>query len=317
MSTTSQSTGPDLVQRIRSLPAKRRRALVALLRQQGVDLAALDRLDGLDAPERPGPLDVLDALDTIPRLPRSAEEPVRLSFTQQRLWFLAQLDGSSAAYNIPMAVRLRGSLDRPALLRALAAVVQRHEALRTRFVERDGVPYQRIGDGGGITVAEEELADPAELTELCRQEAAAPFDLEHDPLIRIRLLRLAEQDHVLLVTMHHGVSDGWSVGVLIRDVTALYGAFHAGLPDPLAPLPVQYADFAHWQRGRLAEGLQERQVTYWKQQLAGVEPRLSLTADRERPAVKTYRGRARACSARPSCCSGCAGSPRSTMPPCT
>ncbi|WP_329586125.1 amino acid adenylation domain-containing protein [Kitasatospora sp. NBC_01250] len=290
MSTTSQSTGPDLVQRIRSLPAKRRRALVALLRQQGVDLAALDRLDGLDAPERPGPLDVLDALDTIPRLPRSAEEPVRLSFTQQRLWFLAQLDGSSAAYNIPMAVRLRGSLDRPALLRALAAVVQRHEALRTRFVERDGVPYQRIGDGGGITVAEEELADPAELTELCRQEAAAPFDLEHDPLIRIRLLRLAEQDHVLLVTMHHGVSDGWSVGVLIRDVTALYGAFHAGLPDPLAPLPVQYADFAHWQRGRLAEGLQERQVTYWKQQLAGVEPRLSLTADRERPAVKTYRG---------------------------
>lgn len=269
MSTTTQGSGLDLIRKIRSLPAKRQRALIAMLKQQGVDLSALD---------------------TIARLPRSAEEPVQLSFTQQRLWFLAQLDGTSAAYNIPMATRLRGHLDRPALLRALAEVVQRHEALRTRFVDHDGVPYQLIGDGRDIVVGEEELADPADLPLVCAREAAEPFDLEHDPLIRVRLLRQSEQEHVLLVTMHHGVSDGWSVGVLVRDLIALYGAFSAGLPSPLQPLPVQYADYAHWQREWLAGDVRTRQVEYWKKQLAGVDPRLSLPADRERPAVKTYHG---------------------------
>ncbi|WP_328877599.1 non-ribosomal peptide synthetase [Streptomyces sp. NBC_00299] len=269
MGTTSQDTGLDLIRRIRSLPEKRQRALIALLRKQGVDLSALE---------------------TIPRLSRTDGTPVPLSFTQQRLWFLAQLDGTSAAYNIPMAMRLRGSLDRPALLRALETVVQRHEVLRTRFADGGGVPRQVIGDGSDFTVAEEELTDPARLAAICRDEAAAPFDLERGPLIRARLLRQSEQEHHLLVTTHHSVSDGWSVGVFFRDLVALYEAFCAGRPDPLEPLPVQYADYAHWQHERLAGDLHGRQTDYWKRQLAGVDPRLTLPADRERPRVKTYTG---------------------------
>ncbi|WP_031095154.1 non-ribosomal peptide synthetase [Streptomyces sp. NRRL S-15] len=269
MGTTSQDTGLELIRKIRSLPRKRQRALIALLRKQGVDLSALE---------------------TIPRLPRTDGTPVPLSFTQQRLWFLAQLDGTSAAYNIPMAMRLRGRLDRPALLRALAAIVRRHEVLRTRFADDSGVPRQVIGDGGDFTVAEEELTDPARLAAICHDEAAAPFDLERGPLIRVRLLRQSDQEHHLLVTTHHSVCDGWSVGVFFRDLVALYEAFRAGRPDPLEPLPVQYADYAHWQRERLAGDLQDRQTAYWKRQLAGVDPRLTLPADRERPRVKTYTG---------------------------
>ncbi len=272
MGTTGKESGPDLIRRIRSLPAKRQRALIGLLKKQGIDLSVLD---------------------TIPRLPRSAgepDEPGRLSFTQQRLWFLAQLDGSSAAYNIPMAMRLRGRLDSPALVRALEALVRRHETLRTRFVDRGGVSYQQIDDGRDFVVPAEELPDPAELPLRCAREAGTPFDLERGPLIRARLLRLAEQEHVLLVTMHHAVCDGWSIGVFRRDLAALYEAFCAGQPGPLKPLPIQYADYAHWQRQRLADEAQARQVEYWKQQLAGVDSRLSLPADRERPAIKTYQG---------------------------
>ncbi|MBQ1098888.1 amino acid adenylation domain-containing protein [Streptomyces sp. b94] len=269
MDTTSQDTGLALIRRIRSLPQKRQRALIELLRKQGVDLSALE---------------------SIPRLPRTDGTPVPLSFTQQRLWFLAQLDGTSAAYNIPMAMRLRGRLDRPALLRALAAVVQRHEVLRTRFADDGGVPRQVIGDGRDFTVGEEELDDPARLAAICREEAAAPFDLERGPLIRARLLRQSEQEFHLLVTTHHSVSDGWSVGVFFRDLVTLYEAFCAGRPDPLEPLPVQYADYAHWQRERLAGELHGRQTDYWKRQLAGVDPRLTLPTDRERPRVKTYTG---------------------------
>ncbi|MGV9907342.1 amino acid adenylation domain-containing protein [Streptomyces sp. NPDC003388] len=271
MDITSQDTGLDLVRRIRSLPAKRQRALVALLRKQGVDLSALS---------------------AVPRLPRDAGEPLPLSFTQQRLWFLEKLGGTGAAYNIPVAMRLSGRLDRPALLRALAAVVQRHEVLRTRFTEHEGVPGQVIGDGADFTVVEEELADPARLPGICREEAAAPFDLARGPLIRARLLRRSEQEHHLLVTTHHSVCDGWSVGVFFRDLVACYEAFAAGRPTPLAPLPVQYADWADWQRRRLADEVQERQVGYWRRQLAGVDPRLTLPTDRERPRVKTYAGAA-------------------------
>ncbi|MFG3513205.1 amino acid adenylation domain-containing protein [Streptomyces bobili] len=269
MGTTSQDNGLELIRRIRSLPQKRQRALIALLRKQGVDLSALE---------------------TIPKLSRTDGTPVPLSFTQQRLWFLAQLDGTSAAYNIPMAMRLRGHLDRPALLHALEAVVQRHEVLRTRFADDGGVPRQVIGDGSDFTVAEEELTDPARLAALCRDEAAAPFDLGRGPLIRVRLLRQSEQEHHLLVTAHHSVSDGWSAGVFFRDLVALYEAFRTGRPDPLEPLPVQYADYAHWQRERLAGDLHDRQTDYWKRRLAGIDPRLTLPADRERPRVKTHTG---------------------------
>ncbi|EFL27597.1 amino acid adenylation [Streptomyces himastatinicus ATCC 53653] len=269
MNTIPQDLRQEVVRKIRSLPAKRQRALAALLGKQGVDLSAL----GIIAPS-----------------PRPAGEPVPLSFTQQRLWFLAQLDGSSAAYNIPIAVRLRGHLDRAALVGALEAVVRRHEALRTRFVDHDGVPYQHIGDGGDFTVHEEDVADETELSRICAREAATPFDLESDPLIRARLLRRSEREHVLLVTMHHGVSDGWSVGVLFRDLTACYEALRDGRPAPLEPLPVQYADYARWQRQWLVDDVRARQVEYWRKQLSGVDPMLSLPTDRERPPVKTYHG---------------------------
>ncbi|MGQ4420065.1 condensation domain-containing protein, partial [Streptomyces sp. SAS_269] len=207
MDITSQDTGLDLVRRIRSLPAKRQRAVIALLRKQGVDLSALR---------------------AVPRLPRDTGEPLPLSFTQQRLWFLEKLGGTGAAYNIPVAMRLSGRLDRPALLRALAAVVQRHEVLRTRFAEHEGVPGQIVGDGADFTVTQEELAAPAHLAGICREEAAAPFDLARGPLIRARLLRQSEQEHHLLVTTHHSVCDGWSVGVFFRDLVACYEAFGEG-----------------------------------------------------------------------------------------
>lgn len=135
------------------MPAKRQRAVIAMLRQQGVDLSALD---------------------IIPRLPRSAEQPLPLSFAQQRLWFLAQIEGASATYNVPMAMRLHGPLDRDALRRALADLVRRHEALRTRFEERDGVPYQCIDDGAGFTVREQDVADPADIPRICQREMLTP-----------------------------------------------------------------------------------------------------------------------------------------------
>ncbi|GAA5207395.1 amino acid adenylation domain-containing protein [Streptomyces thinghirensis] len=269
MSTPNNGTSLDLIRKIKSLPANKQRALIAMLKKQGVDLSALEAIG--------------------PR-PHTADEPVPLSFAQQRLWFLAQLDGTSAYYNIPMAMRLSGPLDRSALLRALETIVQRHEALRTRFVERDGVPYQEIGDGRDFTVGEETLTDPAALPSICEREAVAPFDLARDSLIRVRLLRESEREHVLLVTMHHSVSDGWSLGVFFRELVTLYEAFHAGEPSPLAPLPIQYADYAHWQRQWLVDEVQDRQLGYWAHRLEGVDPRLPLPADRTRPAIKTYEG---------------------------
>ncbi|QCX74368.1 Tyrocidine synthase 3 [Streptomyces sp. YIM 121038] len=269
MSTPHKGTSLDLIRKIKSLPANKQRALIAMLKKQGVDLSALEAIG--------------------PR-PHTGNEPVQLSFAQQRLWFLAQLDGTSAYYNIPMAMRLSGPLDRPALLRALSTIVQRHEALRTRFVERDGVPYQEMGDGSDFTVGEEELTDPAELPSICEREAVAPFDLARDSLIRVRLLRESEQAHVLLVTMHHSVSDGWSLGVFFREMVTLYEAFQAGHASPLAPLPIQYADYARWQRQWLVDEVQDRQLGYWTRRLDGVDPRLPLPADRTRPAIKTYAG---------------------------
>ncbi|MCX4750084.1 amino acid adenylation domain-containing protein [Kitasatospora sp. NBC_01287] len=269
--TNQEHGGLELVQRFRTLSPKQQRAVRALLEKQGVDLSLLD---------------------VIPRVPRSADDLAPLSSTQQRLWFLAQLDGSSAAaaYNLPGATRLLGPLDRPALVRALDAVVQRHEATRTRFVVKDGVPYQHVGDGSEFSLRTEELADPARLPLLMEREATTPFDLDRDPLVRVRLLRLSEQEHVLLITMHHTVCDGWSYRVINRDLALLYEAFRAGQPNPLKPLPIQYADFAHWQRDWFAGEEYARRLDYWTTRLAGVNPRLSLPTDRPRPPVKTYNG---------------------------
>src|SRR5262249_20833855 len=183
--------------------------------------------------------------------------PVPLSFAQQRLWFLAQLDPrASLAYHIPGGVRLTGALDTVALQAALDRIVARHDALRTGLQSVDGVPLQVIAAAQrGFALAYHDLYGhpqaEAELERLAREEADAPFDLQRGPLIRGRLVRLAEREHVLLVTMHHIVSDGWSMGVLINEFSALYAAFRQGRPDPLPPLAIQYADYAVWQRRHL------------------------------------------------------------------
>ncbi|HEU4560010.1 MAG TPA: amino acid adenylation domain-containing protein, partial [Longimicrobium sp.] len=222
--------------------------------------------------------------------------PLPLSFAQQRLWFIDQLEPGSTTYHIPFALRLRGALVRGALVRALDRIVARHEALRTAFHAVDGEPVQRIApvDESAFRLVEHDLhAAPdaeGELHRLVSDEARAPFDLEHGPLIRGRLVRMEADDHVLLLTMHHIVSDGWSMGVLHRELGALYAAFARGEPDPLPPLPVQYADYAVWHRRWVEGEVLRRQADYWRQTLAGAPELLELPADHARPARQDFAG---------------------------
>ncbi|MDR8367970.1 non-ribosomal peptide synthetase, partial [Pseudomonas sp. JL3] len=228
----------------------------------------------------------------------SRDEDLPLSFAQQRLWFLAQMEGASAAYHMPAGLRLRGTLDSVALQRALDRIVARHEALRTTFVQdHRQEARQRIALADvGFTLLQHDLSDQVdaerELNVLAAQEATDTFDLEHGPLIRGRLIRLNPQDHVLLVTMHHIVSDGWSIGVLTGELAALYEAFRHGLDDPLPALTVQYADYAVWQRRWLSGEVLETQSTYWQQTLAEAPALLMLPTDRVRPAQQDYAGAA-------------------------
>jgi len=219
-----------------------------------------------------------------------------LSFAQQRLWFLDQLEPSSAFYNIPIAVRLRGALDIAALELTLSELNSRHEILRTTFKIVDEQPVQVIGaaEQARLPVLDlcglpEERREP-EVRRLIEAEASRPFDLAVGPLVRAQLLKLSEQEHVLLFTMHHIISDGWSMGVLIKEVAALYNAYSQGQQSPLAELPVQYADYAVWQRAWLQGDALENQLEYWRHQLAGAPPVLELPTDRPRPAVQTFRG---------------------------
>ncbi|HEX8317854.1 amino acid adenylation domain-containing protein [Longimicrobium sp.] len=221
-----------------------------------------------------------------------------LSFSQQRLWFLEQLGELGSTYHIPEQLRLRGALDRPALARALERIVARHESLRTVFVLVDGEPEQRIlpVEESGFALGEHDLrGEPhaeAQVERLVDREADAPFDLERGPLVRARLVRLADDDHLLLVTMHHVVADGWSMGVFNRELSTLYTAFSQGQPDPLAALPVQYADYAAWQR-QWAEGeVLDAQAAYWTQALAGAPELLDLPTDHPRPARQDHAGAA-------------------------
>ncbi|HEX9935693.1 MAG TPA: amino acid adenylation domain-containing protein, partial [Longimicrobium sp.] len=233
------------------------------------------------------------ALPPIEPAPRDGRVP--LSFAQQRLWFLEQLGGMGSTFHLPTRVRLRGELDRAALVRALDAMVARHESLRTVFAETDGVPEQRIAPAdAGFRLVEHDLggrADAqAELGRVVAEEADAPFDLQRGPLIRGRLVRLAADDHVLLVTIHHIVSDGWSMGVLTRELSALYAAFRRGEPDPLPALPIQYADYAVWQRRWVEGELLREQADYWTRTLAGAPELLELPTDRPRPAEQDHAG---------------------------
>ncbi|MFL6235263.1 MAG: amino acid adenylation domain-containing protein, partial [Thermoanaerobaculia bacterium] len=211
-----------------------------------------------------------------------------LSFAQERLWFLDQLTPGSAAYNVPAAFRLHGRLDAAALERAFSEVARRHEALRTTFPSRGGRPVQEIAPPAGWTLPVADLSalpDPAaEAARRTAEEILQPFDLLRGPLLRTLLLRLGPEEHVLVLTLHHGVADLWGAGVLVREVAELY----AGAVPP--ELPVQYADFAVWQRGWLDGAELERQLGYWRRELAGAPPALDLPTDRPRPPVESFCG---------------------------
>ncbi len=218
------------------------------------------------------------------------------AYAQQRLWFLTRLGGAAGAYNVPLGVELIGPLDRAALRASLDRVLARHEALRTTFEEVEGVAHQRIGAPRPFALDEHDLrgllTDEAAraLRALQEQEAATPFDLVRGPLVRGRLVRLADERHALLLTMHHIVSDGWSLGLLASELEALYSARMRGASDPLPPLPVQYADYAVWQRQRLSGARLEQEGRWWRETLAGAPPLLELPADRKRPPMQDHRG---------------------------
>ncbi|MET0400642.1 MAG: amino acid adenylation domain-containing protein, partial [Longimicrobiaceae bacterium] len=225
------------------------------------------------------------------RVPRTG--PLPLSFAQQRLWVVDRLEPGSAAYNMPFALRLRGALDVAALRASLDALVARHETLRTTFSEQGGVPVQVIHPAAPVAPRELDLRGlpeaqrMAEAGRLASEEALRPFDLAHGPLLRSTLLRLGEDDHVLLFTLHHVVSDGWSIDVLVREVSALYGAFSRGEEAHLPDLPVQYADFAVWQRAWLAGEVLEEQIGFWKEALGGAPPLLEIPTDHPRAPGKS------------------------------
>ncbi|HEX5725480.1 MAG TPA: condensation domain-containing protein, partial [Longimicrobiaceae bacterium] len=231
-----------------------------------------------------------------PVVPVERTTALPLSFAQERLWFLDRLEPGSTTYNIPAAWRLGGALDEAALERALGEVVRRHEALRTVLAEADGSPVQVIAPFGGFALPVEDLSGLGEtdreaaVRRRVREEARRAFDLSAGPLFRAALLRLGAEDHVLLLSMHHIVSDGWSMGVLFRELSALYAAYREGRESPLPELPVQYADYAVWQREQLEGEVLDRQLAYWKERLAGAPELLELPTDHPRPPVQTYRG---------------------------
>jgi hypothetical protein len=221
--------------------------------------------------------------------------PTVLSYTQKRLWFIHRLDPDGTSYNLPGAVRIEGPLDVPALEKSLKEIVRRHEVLRTRFVVVNGAPQQVVEDNATIElpiigldhVPSDELQK--RVASILQEDAQTLFNLEDSPLVRAKLLRLGERQYVLLVTMHHIVADDWSMGILVRELSALYRAFSAGRPSPLTELPIQYADFSMWQQKWFNGEALAQQLEYWKKQLAGLQP-LELPTDRRRPDVPGGKG---------------------------
>ena len=220
---------------------------------------------------------------------------MKTSFSQQRLWFLSQMESVSAAYHISLGLRLRGELDVEALRKALDYLVARHEPLRTTFSMMDGEPMQYIAEvGQGFALGEYDLRDRVdavgELERLRVHEATAPFDLKAGPLIRGRLIRLANAEYVLLITMHHIISDGWSMGVLLSELSTLYRDYHTAGSASLGDLDIQYADYAAWQREHFSGPLLDKSRAYWKQKLAGIPALHQLPTDRPRPEQQDYTG---------------------------
>jgi hypothetical protein len=228
-------------------------------------------------------------------LRRGEIEQLPLSFAQQRLWFLDQMEGESVAYNMPVAMRLRGALDTESLRRALETIVHRHEPLRTVFHVRDEEPIQVIQQPRRFELPLVDLRDlqpearEAEVARRGREEADRPFDLATDLMLRASLLRLAEEEHWLLLTTHHIASDGWSVNLLWKELGTLYAAYSRSEASPLPDLPIHYADYAVWQRSQLQGERLDRLVRYWRKQLDGLTP-LELSTDRPRPPHPSQRG---------------------------
>jgi len=227
----------------------------------------------------------LPAIVPVPR-----EQPLPMSFAQQRLWFMAQMEGGNQAYNVPLALGLRGPLDADALECALLRIVERHETLRSRFVPRDDSAEVIIAATAGGEWFQREASSYDALPARLREEASAPFDLAHGPLLRARLLRMGAEHHVLALTVHHIVADGWSLGVLTQELSTLYPAMRQGQPDPLPPLAIQYGDYAVWQRRWLAGAQLQRQADYWRQALDGAPTLLKLPSDRPRPERQDFAG---------------------------
>ncbi|MEH2247202.1 amino acid adenylation domain-containing protein [Nostoc sp.] len=225
---------------------------------------------------------------TIPQIANRESAP--LSFAQQRVWFLQQLQPNSRAYILSNTQRLTGKLNASGLQQSLDAIVVHHEALRTNFITSlDGSPIQVIGTPRPVELKIIKVA-PAQVESLLNKEAQRLFNLESDLMLRATLLQLDEQEHILLLVMHHIASDGWSIGILWQQLTDLYQAFLSGKPSPLAKLPIQYADFAVWQHQWLSSEVLSCQINYWKTQLAGANTVLELPTDRPRPPVQTYQG---------------------------
>ncbi|MHC0066354.1 amino acid adenylation domain-containing protein [Nostoc sp. UIC 10890] len=230
----------------------------------------------------------------IERISRLHELP--LSFAQQRLWFLAQLDPNSSFYNIPAAVRLQGQLHIKALQQSFNEIIRRHEALRTNFQAKEGQPVAIISSETSLTLPIFDISElstneqEAQVRQLALAEAQQPFDLKNDLLLRVKLIRLSEAEYVVLFTMHHIVSDGWSIGVLVRELVTLYQAFCDEQPLPLAEFPVHYVDFAAWQRQWLQKEVLQSQISYWLKHLENAPKVLELPTDHPRPAIQTFRG---------------------------
>ncbi|RQV08992.1 amino acid adenylation domain-containing protein [Burkholderia cenocepacia] len=281
MLTDATQENLDIAQRYAALPADKRARFKARLREHGIDGSALP---------------------IVPLAERPARAP--LSHAQERLWFMWRLDPASSAYNIARALRIDGPLDVAALDAALAALVERHEALRTAFGEAGGVPFQHVRPvGDGPRARHLDLREPASpgvhdapdasgeaLGAHLRAAAAAPFDLEHDPLLRFDVLRIGAQAYVVQMVIHHIVSDAWSMGLLIREFVSLYGAARRDGVPPAAPAALQYRDVASWEREWVDADALARHLSYWSAQLAGPAPVLALPADRPRPAARDGRG---------------------------
>lgn len=262
----------EITKRIAALSPEKRASFEKLLRQEGVDI------------------------ERLPIFPRArAIGALPLSFAQQRLWFLDQLE-PGIPYHIPQTVRLQGRLDWAALQKCLNEIVRRHEVLRTTFAMADGQPIQIVAPDMTVQLTIVDLRSlpektrEAEVQRLAALEARRPFDLQKGPLFRATLLQLSETEHVFLPTMHHIAFDGWSLDIFIRELKTLYEAFVAGKPSPLHELPIQYADFALWQRQWLQEDVLASRLSYWKQELAGAPPVLDLPTDHARPAAQTFNG---------------------------